>query len=267
MSSQQLPFPGMDPYMEDRHWWLGVHTQLIGKLSTDLLPPLLAPAYYVDAERSLQVLSEGTMFPDIEIVQDLPAPEIRPSGSGLPVAEATLVVTETETLVDAEAEESAVFIREARTERLVAVIEMLSYSNKTAGNDKRARYLLKRQALLRSGTHLVEVDLLRWGQRVLSGLPAQPYHILVSRADDRPHTRVWSFGLDEPIPATPLPLIALDEYVPIPLQKAVQAIYRARRFRARLDYTQDPEGPLTEAQRDYIHAQLKAEGLRGTPTA
>ena len=51
--SNKSPFPGMDPYIESRHWWKGVHTQLIGELSTHSLPPLLAPAYYVDAERSL----------------------------------------------------------------------------------------------------------------------------------------------------------------------------------------------------------------------
>jgi hypothetical protein len=161
-----------------------------------------------------------------------------------------------------EEQESAIFIREARTEQLVTIIEILSYSNKTAGDQKRAQYLLKRQALLRSGTHLVEIDLLRWGQRVLVGLPAQPYHILVSRADDRPHTRVWSFGLDEPIPAAPLPLIMPDEYVPIPLQAAFEAIYEARNFRARLDYTISPDGPLTKEQLAYIQARLAAEGLR-----
>lgn len=252
----------MDPYTESRHWWRGLHTQLIGKLSTDLLPPLLAPAYYVDAERSLQVLSEGLLFPDIEILHDIPAPTVRPSGSGLPVAEATLVVTETETDLAEEAEESAIFIREARSEQLVTVLELLSYSNKTGGEEKRARYLLKRQALLRSGTHLVEIDLLRWGQRILPGLPAASYHLVVSRADDRPYSRVWSFGLDQPIPPTPLPLLAPDEHVPIPLQEAFETVYQARRFRTRLDYTRDPEGPLDTSQVAYIHARLLAAGLR-----
>src|SRR3972149_8836687 len=97
--SANSPFPGIDPYAEGRHWWKGLHTQLIGKLSTDLLPPLLAPAYYVDAERSLQVITESDVFPDVEIVQAVPAPGVRPSGSGLPVAEATLVVTELQPLV------------------------------------------------------------------------------------------------------------------------------------------------------------------------
>jgi hypothetical protein len=65
----------------------------------------------------------------------------------------------------------------------VTVIEILSYSNKTSGSQKRARYLLKRRELLSSGIHLMEIDLLRWGQRVIATLPAKPYHILVSRAD------------------------------------------------------------------------------------
>lgn len=255
------PFPGLDPYTESRHWWPGLHTQLIGKLSTDLLPPLLAPAYYVDAERSLQVAKAWTV-PDVPVVQAIPAPAEPPSGRGLPVAEATVVVTERQTLEDEEEQESAIYVREARTERLVTVVEILSYSNKTTGNEKHARYLLKRQALLGEGVHLVEFDLLRWGQRILPGLPAQPYHILVSRADDRPHSRVWSFGLDQPIPTVPLPLIGPDEYVPIPLQTAFEAIYQARNFRARLDYTRDPEGPLTEDQLAYIQARLGTEKLR-----
>lgn len=79
-----FPFSGMDPYTESRHWWPGLHTQLIGKLSTDLLPPLLAPAYYVDAERSLQVAA-GWTIPDIPVVQAIPAPPASPAGRGLPM--------------------------------------------------------------------------------------------------------------------------------------------------------------------------------------
>lgn len=45
----------------------------------------------------------------------------------------------------------------------------------------------ERRETLASGVHLVEVDLLRWGQRVVTTLPDQPYHILVSRADEQPH--------------------------------------------------------------------------------
>jgi hypothetical protein len=88
------------------------------------------------------------------------------------------------------------------------------------------------------------------------GLPAEPYHILVSRADDRPHTQVWSFGFERPIPDAPLPLVGRDEHVPIPLQSAFEAVYRARNFRDRLDYSHDPEGPLTSEQRALIRHRL-----------
>ena len=251
----QSPFPGMDPYTEARYLWKGLHTQLIGELSTHQLPPLLAPAYYVDAESSLQVHSGREVYPDIQVVTESGPTQLHPAGLGLPVAEATAAIAITPAAEEEEEEESAIFIREAATEQLVVVIEILSYSNKTGDAEKRARYLLKRRELLSSGIHLVEVDLLRWGQRVAPALPDQPYHILVSRAGES-RSRVWSFGLAEPIPTAPVPLIAPDEYVPLPLQEACTIIYAARGFRQRLDYQAEPEEPLTAAQRAYIRDLL-----------
>jgi hypothetical protein len=256
------PFPGMDPYTEARSLWKGIHTQLIGELSTHQLPPLLAPAYFVDAEPSLQIRSERDIYPDIQIIttpQPLPS---RPAGLGLAVAEPTAtIVTIPDSEEDGE-EESAIFIREASSERLVTVIEIISYSNKAAGSEKRGRYLLKRRELLASGVHLVEVDLLRWGRRLVSTLPGQPYHILISRADEQPHSKVWSFGLADAIPNTPLPLIAPDEQVPLPMQSAYTTIYQARGFRLRLNYQVDPEPPLVEAQRTFIQTRLVTAGIR-----
>ena len=256
------PFPGMDPYTEARSLWKGIHTQLIGELSTHQLPPLLAPAYFVDAEPSLQIRSQRDIYPDIQIMATRPPSPSLPAGSGLAVAEPTATILTLPEDDEDEEEESAIFIREAGSERLVTVIEIISYSNKTAGAEKRARYLFKRRELLSSGVHLVEVDLLRWGRRVVSTLPNQPYHILVSRADEQPHSKVWSFGLADAIPDTPLPLTAPDEHVPLLLQAAYTTIYQARGFRYRLDYQREPEPPLTESQRAYMKTQLTAAGIR-----
>jgi hypothetical protein len=253
------PFPGMDPYTEARPLWKGLHTQLIGELSTHQLPPLLAPAYYVDAEPSLQIHRGRDVYPDIQIVAEGKLPYLQPAGLGLPIAEATAAIAAPPAAE--EEEESAIFIKEAGTERLVTVIEILSCSNKTSGAEKRARYLLKRRELLNGGIHLVEVDLLRWGRRVVPTLPDQPYHILVSRADELPQSRVWSFGLVDSIPTAPVPLIKPDEYVPLPLQEAYATIYAARGFRQRLDYQTELEGPLTEPQRAYIRELLAKEEL------
>jgi hypothetical protein len=97
----------------------------------------LAPAYFVDAEPSLQVRADRDIYPDIQIVGRKRLAEVRPAGLGMAVAEPTAIVIATPD-EDEEAEESAIFIREAGAERLVAVIEILSYSNKTTGSEKRA---------------------------------------------------------------------------------------------------------------------------------
>lgn len=43
------PFPGMDPYLEQRELWPAVHNRLIVALA-DYLAPRLRPRYYVDLE-------------------------------------------------------------------------------------------------------------------------------------------------------------------------------------------------------------------------
>ena len=89
----------------------------------------------------------------------------------------------------------------------------------------------------------------------------QPYHILVSRADERPRTRVWSFGIDSQIPDAPLPVREPDEQVPIPLQSAFATVYQSRRFRQRLNYQVNPLPPLAERPLAYIRACLADEGI------
>ena len=51
-------------------------------------------------------------------------------------------------------------VRDRQDRELVNVIELLSPSNKRAGDD-REQYLAKRREILRSPAHLVEIDLLR----------------------------------------------------------------------------------------------------------
>jgi hypothetical protein len=102
----------MDPYAETRALWKGLHTQLIGELAIRQLPPLLAPAYFVDAEPSLQVRADRGIYSDIQIVGRKRLAEVRPAGLGMAVAEPTAIVIATPD-EDEESEESAIFIREA----------------------------------------------------------------------------------------------------------------------------------------------------------
>ena len=77
-------------------------------------------------------------------------------------------------------------IRDRGNRQLVTVLELLSPSNKRPGPD-REQYLAKRQQLLASSVHLVELDLLRGGPRLpMEHLPACDYCVMVSRYEDRP---------------------------------------------------------------------------------
>src|SRR5208282_6135181 len=69
-------------------------------------------------------------------------------------------------------------------QRLVTSIEVLSPSNKRRGAEGWDLYQRKRQSLLLGNVNLVEIDLLRSGQRMpmLDSWPNSPYTCLVARA-------------------------------------------------------------------------------------
>jgi hypothetical protein len=97
-------------------------------------------------------------------------------------------------------------IRDRETFEVITVIELLSPTNKAAGSD-REQYIGKRKAILRSNTHLVEIDLLRGGQRMpVEELPPCDYVVMVSRSYERPRVELWPFGLRDPLPLIPVPL-------------------------------------------------------------
>ena len=76
----------------------------------------------------------------------------------------------------------------------MTVVEVLSPTNKIPGEGQEL-YLQKQRQLLRTDVNLVEIDLLRGGERVLVIPPRQlrlehqtPYHICVRRAAT---PRIW----------------------------------------------------------------------------
>src|SRR5207245_1997290 len=72
--------------------------------------------------------------------------------------------------------------------QLITCIEVLSPSNKRRGSEGWNVYLRKRQGLLLGAANLVELDLLRGGQRMpmLDPWPNAPYTLLVSRRESAP---------------------------------------------------------------------------------
>jgi hypothetical protein len=141
--------------------------------------------------------------------------------------------------------------------KLVAVIEFLSPANK-AGVERK-RYLRKRQRILLSSAHLLEIDLLRKGKRVpmRDPLPAAGYFVLLSRVEDRPETEVWPVALDQPLPPVPVPLLPKDPDVVLDLQHVFASIYEEGRYRSLIDYTLRPEIPLPREAMAWLKKRVK----------
>jgi hypothetical protein len=135
-------------------------------------------------------------------------------------------------------------IRDRFDRRLTTVIELLGPTNKYAGPD-REQYLAKRGQLLASGTHFVEIDLLRGGPRLpLEDLPECDYYVLVSRAEERPQAGVWPLRLRERLPVIPIPLRAPHADAQLDLQALLHRLYDAAGYEDDI-YTGEPQPRLT----------------------
>lgn len=148
-------------------------------------------------------------------------------------------------------------VRLVQTNLLVCVIEVLSPTNKRIGEGRTA-YEAKRQKILASATHLVEIDLLRSGPPLPLGDPSRKtYSILVSRSGDRPNAELYEFDLPDPIPGFPVPLQADDSEPVIQLQRLLDDLYTRARFDLAIDYSQPLQPALPEPEAAWVRAVLK----------
>ena len=138
------------------------------------------------------------MVPDLRIAlrPDREGQAFAPGGgTALAVAEPIEAIT----LIEEEIHESYIEIVD-RVERLVVtVIEILSPTNKVAGSRGRESYETKRLDIMRSPSHLVEIDFLRRGLPipVYGGIPPHEYLVHVSRAGRRPKATLWPIRLSQ----------------------------------------------------------------------
>jgi hypothetical protein len=125
------------------------------------------------------------------------------------------------------------------------VIEILSLVNKRPGHEAFDAYRKKRRDLFRTDVHLMEIDLLRSGQRppLATPLPDAPYFVFLSRGTRRPTVEVWPLGCRDSIPVMPVPLLDPDPDAPLDLGLAIRAIYDRASYDLRIDYRGDPTQP------------------------
>jgi hypothetical protein len=238
------PFPGIDPYLENPEFWSEVQNRLIVAIA-DSLSPHLRPKYRVAIKKRVYD-SEDSLLVGIADVAVLPKASMPPP-----------------TTMPEKVRESYLEIREIASGQVVTVIEILSPKNKWAGVGRTA-YEKKRQQVLSSATHLVEIDLLRGGTpMLLSGnVPPMSYYILVSKSGQRPLADLYPFGLQEEIPIFTMPLISGEVEPEVDLQLLLNAVYDRASLDLAIDYRQPPSPNLSADDTQWADLLLRQQGLR-----
>lgn len=236
------PFPGMNPYLEQPDVWEDFHDRFIVYVA-GALEAHVGPNYLVKIENRLYVHELGAEERRFMGRGDVGLPERVPRESG---AAASQVLEAPVHLVFPAVDlqrEAFIEIRDRRDRRVVTVIELLSPTNKTKGPD-RDQYLNKRGRILASPTHLVEIDLLRGGDRPsLPETPPSPYYALVSRGQDRPGFGFWPIGMRESLPPLPIPLTPPDPEVSLDFQTVLHRVYDEANY-AKYIYEDEPQPRL-----------------------
>jgi hypothetical protein len=249
------PFPGMDPYIEVCGLWEDFQHGLICGIANSLAE--------VASERYLVRIGERSYVALVD----------HEGKAGYPLPPHVRVIPSDETspgtmraFIEEEHREAFVEIYEATPEqRLVTCIEVLSPSNKRSGSDGRDLYLRKRQSLLLGDANLVEVDLLRDGQRMpmLDPWPSSPYTLMVARARKYQLCKAWPAHFRRPLPRIPIPLARPDPDLFLDLQPMVEAIYQRSRYERSIDYSRPLDPPLGPDESAWLEQQLRARQGQG----
>lgn len=262
-------FPGMDPYLEAPAIWRGFHHRLADEIA-DSLNPEIGPKYYADIEvhttfdEEISIGKPKPVVPDVAVltptqsthVATMTAPPPAPIQNEAPVRRP--VYTKPVTL-------RSVRVYVTDTDELITSIEILSPYNKRRPG--LGEYRRKRSSIIKSNVHLVEIDLLRGGQRVGSEVQGPPlddadYILLVNRGNDvNPgvYSDIWPGTLDKPLPTLPIPLDAPDPDVLLDMNATIRAVYERAAYTRRIDYRQPvPPPALRPAMMEWLAASLEA---------
>jgi hypothetical protein len=256
----------MDPYLERPGLWAGFHVRLYNAIST-ALNRTLPPGYFADIDEYVWLAADDPTDrrrlgkPDA-FVTDRNGASGSPRGGG-----AVAVAPSVETTLPKTRKKARKYVRIVAPDHrtVVTVVEVLSPSNKGGDPDDRANYLAKREEYLATGTSLVEIDLLRDGERMPLGKPSPPaadYYVFVCRGRGFPKARVWPFTVRDPIPPFAVPLRPGDPDLALALGPLVADIYDTNRYADRVDYAQPLAPALRKADAEWAAELLKKHAKR-----
>ncbi|MGQ9826813.1 MAG: DUF4058 family protein [Roseiflexus sp.] len=249
------PFPGMDPFLEAPDIWPDVHTELISSMRS-ALTGILSPHFIVTIEQRLIVSAEedpsfGAIIPDLSVVT--PA---RP-GVTAPLDAGYTAPTLIEPLPEPDVRERFIEIRDARSRRVVTIIELLSPANKTPGTPSAIAFERKRAVVFEARTNWIEIDLLRAGMRFEAAAGTSDYRVLLKRATDYRY-EVWFIDLRDRLPTILVPTTREFGTVTLNLQQVFETAYARARYGDWVDYTRPvPLPPLPPADAAWVRDQVQ----------
>jgi len=249
------PFPGMDPYLEARDLWRGVHLRLINHIS-DYLQWLLPPQYVATIDERVQLgPAEEAYIPDVAVLERSGSAGVGAAAVSTPVR---MEPSEPE-VPGLRQPHRFVEIRRARENDLVSVIEVLSPWNKTGKG--RQEYQEKQREYLLNEINLVEIDLLRRGQHSLAipeeHLGPADYRVCVlPGGSDR--FRIFRMSVRHRLPVIGVPLADEDPDVALDLQIVFERVYELGAYARRMDYTCDPDPRLPVEDAEWARERIEA---------
>ncbi len=255
------PFPGMDPYLEP--FWRDVHARFIVYASAQLQKQLPSDLRARIEERVVVEAGENGdtgIYPDIRVIERGKGTTRRArANGGIAVAEPVVVAVgpekATETFIE--------IIDVGSNKRVVTVIEVFSLSNKLPGPSQQ-QYLQKQKQLLSGHVSLVEIDLLRRGERVVAApvwrAPRSHrtlYQVCVRRGWRLQFAEIYAVPLEYPLPVIGVPLRKTDQDVPLDLQAILSQCYQDGGYDDDIDYAADPVPPLDRTATKWTHKLLR----------
>ena len=242
----------MDPYLEG-YLWPDVHNMLAAVI-LEMLNLKITPKYVARLEISmirdiLPTEDVGIIYPDVEVMLTGKAEEPQIPYASTQVSPITVSIP---SIKPVEIKIPTVEIKDRANNRLVTAIEILSPVNKRAPGLE--PYRKKRKELHSSGVHLLEIDLLRRGKRLVEHPKLRACHYIVAlmRATNK-ITDAWGFNVTDTAPVVPIPLAGKDPDVVLDLGEALKVIYKRSMYHLSVDYKEvPPKPPFTESELDWM---------------
>lgn len=249
----------MDLYLEGS-MWSDIHHDLASAIR-ELIAPKIAPNYFARIERytvrdTSPELGLGIMYPDVGLFKQMDDDyDIVREPEATYATPATVTIPN---IAPVEVRIPVIEIRDRDNNQLITTLEILSPVNKRRSG--LAPYLAKRQRLIKSKVHLLEIDLLRYGTHPFEhpNVPDTHYHITLVRGGAK-HTDIWGFNIQDTIPIIPIPLKQPDTDILLDIRRALDMVYQRGIFELSIDYQKTPPLPaFSDEDQAWIKALLAA---------